>query len=418
MLAYEDALRRLLEAVPAPRVARLELDDALGLALARPVAARLDLPRFDNSAVDGYAVRPRRGAAPDLRFRVIGTAAAGCPFPGAVGEGEAVRIFTGAPLPRGAEAVLMQEQVRRQAGRIAIASSPAPGQHIRRRGEDLRRGDQVLAAGTVLRSQEIGTLAALGARAVAVAARPTVAVLTTGDELQRPGAPLKPGQIYESNGALVRALVRQAGATPRWLGVAPDGLPSLTRAIRRGLQSDVLVITGGVSVGDKDFVRAAARRCGVRQLCWQVSIKPGMPFFAGRRGRTLVFGLPGNPVSVFVTFEELVKPALARLMGRAWADGYTTSAALATDVRVSASRRTHFMRVQCVPRDGRLLAQPLNGQGSHHLRTLVEADGWIRLTADEGPWPAGAPVLVKQERDTRQVICDMSHITGREKRHT
>ena len=396
MLTYEDALERVLKATPAPRTARVNLHEALGLMLARQVSAPIDLPRFDNAAVDGYALYVGHSTVGPTALTVVGRAEAGRPFGKRLRVGQAVRILTGAQVPRGANAVVMQEHVRRVRNRLLIARLPTRGQHIRRRGEDLIWGARVLNAGARLRPQELGLLAALGYRTVAVYRRPTVAIIATGDELQAPGTPLKPGQIYESNGALVRALLQQAGAEAQALGVAPDTTAALRAIIRRGLDADVLVITGGVSVGDKDYVREAVLRCGVRQIFWKVNIKPGMPLFVGRRGRTLVFGLPGNPVSVYVCFSEFVAPALARLSGRAWEDPYGRPAVLVEDLPMSPTRRTHFVRVRC-SQQNQLVAEPLNGQGSHHLRSLTKADGWVRLRSDLGPWRAGAPVLVKPE---------------------
>ncbi len=402
MLTYEDALQRILEAAPAPRSALVPLADALGCVLSKGVTSPLDLPPFDQAAVDGYAVRrpdgdghPPHNGGP-VALPVVGCASAGSPYRRSVQAGEAVRILTGAVVPRGADCVLMQEQVQRHGGRIIFANWPEAGRNIRRRGEDLRRGDQALDAGTRLRPHEIALLAALGHATVRVYRPPAVAILTTGDELQPAGRRLKPGRIYDSNGILLEALVRQAGARVIRLGVARDEMRSLVEKISWGLRHDVLLVAGGVSVGDKDFVRAAARRCGVREVFWQVNIKPGMPLWFGRRGRTCLFGLPGNPVSVFVTFEEFVKPALYRLMGRAWEDPYAVPAALASDLHLSPTRRTHFVRVRCDARRQRV-AEPLTGQASHRLRSLVEADGWIRVTAEAGPWPAGTPVLVKEE---------------------
>ena len=406
MLTYEDALERVLKATPRPRTARVNLREALGLVLARRVVAPIDLPRFDNAAVDGYALRlptPRLrqaglpdGAAEPLALTVVGRAEAGRPFGKRLKDGQAIRILTGAQVPRGANAVVMQEQARVIGNRLLVDRAPARGQHIRRRGEDLARDARALPAGALLRPQELGLLAALGHRAMRVYRRPTVAILATGDELQAPGTRLKPGQIYESNGELVRALVQQAGAETQALGVVSDDVARLCAIIRRGLDADVLVITGGVSVGDKDYVREAVLRCGVRQMFWKVDMKPGMPLFFGRRGRTLVFGLPGNQVSVYVCFNEFVAPALARLSGRSWEDPYGEPAVLVEDLQMSTSRRTHFVRVRC-SRHHQLVAEPLNGQGSHHLRSLTETDGWVRLRSDLGPWRAGAPVLVKPE---------------------
>lgn len=397
MLSYEEALERIVKATPSPRAANVRLTAALGLVLPRPVVTRLDLPRFDNSAVDGYAVRSsdaREGTSP-VALRVVGQSSAGRPYRAPVRENQAVRIFTGATVPRGADAVVMQEHVERRDHRLIVQRWPKPGQNIRRCAEVLRRGAQVLAQGTPLRPQEIGLLSALGRDTVRVYQQPTVAILVTGDELKPPGTRLKPGQIYESNGALLVALVQQAGAKAVHLGLVRDALSPLMRKIRSGLAYDLLIISGGVSVGEKDYVRRATHGCRVQEIFWRVNMKPGMPLFFGKRRRTLVFGLPGNPVSVFVTFEEFVKPALYRLMGRAWRDGYTDRAGLAADLAVSTARRTHFIRVRCSSKDGRLLARPMDGQGSHHLHSLAQADGWIRMNAEESPWSAGTPVLVK-----------------------
>ena len=409
MLTYEQALACILKAAPAPRIVMVRLAEALGLILARPIGAGCHLPQFDNSAVDGYAIRlhdiPEAvpGHEFDVILRIVGNAEAGRPFRRAVRTGEAVRILTGAQMPRGADTVVMQEHVIRRDHQLVIQRRPTHGQHIRRRGEDLRQGTRILKAGLLLRPQELGLLAAVGIAQVPVYPRPTVAILTSGDELMSPGTRLKPGQIYESNGLLLRALVQQTGARAIDLGTARDTVPALIRKVRRGLEYDLLVISGGVSVGDKDLVRQAAQRCGVQQILWQVNIKPGMPLFVGTHrsagltgaaGKSLVFGLPGNPVSVFVTFEEFVKPAIYRLMGRQWQDQYTEPAVLIEDLQVSRTRRTHFLRVRC-SQHRQLVAEPLDGQGSHRLRSLVEADGWIRMNVEQGPWSAGAQVFVK-----------------------
>ncbi len=435
MLTYEQALKRIVKETPSPRPARVALQNALGLVLAERIIASLDLPPFDNSAVDGYAVclpavlvgtapacaeRSEAGRADrqaglpkdygepintaSVSLKVVGCSSAGSPYQRVVCPGEAVRIFTGAVVPRGTDRVMMQEQVSKHGERIIFERRPDIGRNIRRRGEDLRQGTRVLEAGTQLRPQEIGLLAALGYRDVPVYPAPTVAILTTGNELQQARVRLKPGHIYESNGALLHALVIREGAHVIRLGPVRDVFRQLVAHARRGLRSDVLLVSGGVSVGEKDLVRLALKTCGVKEIFWQVNIKPGMPLFFGKYGRTLVFGLPGNPVSTFVTFEEFVKPALYRLMGQVWRDGYTEPAVLVTDLNVSATRRTHFLRVRCSSHN-QLVAEPLNGQGSHQLRSLVEADGWIRVVSNEGPWPAGTQVLVKPACVARVDAC-------------
>ncbi|MBI4354311.1 MAG: molybdopterin molybdotransferase MoeA [Candidatus Omnitrophica bacterium] len=393
MLTYEQALERLVSAIPSPRLTSAPLDQALGLVLAKPIVAPLDLPRFDNSAVDGYAlnVSDTSQVSDTSTLRVIGQSEAGRPFSGVVREGEAIRIFTGAQVPQGANAVVMQEDVGRSDHTIRAHREVRVGQHIRRQGEDLRQGAEALPAGTRLRPQELGLLASLGYRRVSVYQPPTAAILSTGDELRLPGSRLKSGQLYESNSVVLQGLVRRLGARPIRLGCVRDTLGAAVRAIRRSLTADLLLISGGVSVGEKDFVRQAAMRCGVQSLLWQVDIKPGMPLFVGRRRRTLVFGLPGNPVSVFVTFEEFVKPVIARLMGRPWHDGYVTPATLANDVTVSPTRRTHFVRVRCVRQESHLSVEPVHPAPWGG----VQAEGWIRLDATQGPWRAGTQVLVK-----------------------
>ena len=400
MLTYSQALAQILKATPHLKPTTAKLGKAQGLILAQPIQARRDLPRFDNAAVDGYAINfaKRNLSIEHLKtLRVIGRSEAGNLFRGVVPRGQAVRIFTGAMVPRGANTVIMQEQVQRHGSWITLLSAPEEGRHIRRQGEDLRRGKQVLAQGTLLRAQELALLAALGIPRIRVYPKPTVAILATGDELRPPGARLKSGEIYESNGVLLDALLREAGACPVRLGIARDVVSSLIRKIRKGLGCDVLLICGGASVGEKDFVRRAAGACGVTEIFWKVNIKPGMPLFFGRHNQTLVFGLPGNPVSVFVTFEEFVKPALSRLLGRPWNDGYNTPATLARDLKVSTTRHTHFIRVRCVQENSRILAVPLDGQGSHQLHSLVQAGGWIRMMSDQSPWPAGTAVLVKRK---------------------
>lgn len=403
MLTYEDALQRILSEVPPPRIAAVTLDQALGLVLAKPVIAACDLPRFDHSAVDGYALcvpqssEAVEGMASPVTLRLIGQAEAGRPFIGHVQPGEAVRIFTGAQIPQGANAVVMQEHITRNHDTIVMPAWPKPGQHIRRQGEDLCCGTQALPAGACLRPQELALLASLGVRRVPVYRPPTAVLLSTGDELRAPSSRLKAGQIYDSNTVLLHGLVRRLGAHAVPVGCLRDHEEVVSRVIRRHLNADLLLMSGGVSVGEKDVVRQAAARCGVRTILWKVDMKPGMPLFVGRYRRTLVFGLPGNPVAAFVTFEEFVKPVINRLMGRAWHEAYATPATLAKDLVLSQTRRTHFIRVRRVMQDGGLAVEPVNGQGSHQLASLSQADGWIRVESDHGPWRAGTPVLLKTD---------------------
>ncbi len=395
MLSCEAARTRILAAARSLGTERTPLDRALNRTLAADVRAAIDLPRFDQSAVDGYAL------ADPVRtiLRLTGSAEAGRPFTGRTSSSTAVRILTGARVPPGVTAVVMQERVTKRGEIIRLSAPVPPGANIRRRGEDVRKGEVVLSGGATIGAREIGLLSALGVPAVTVFRRPTVAILATGTELTRPGKRLTDGGLYDANGPMVRALVTESGAVPRDLGTVHDDLTALTQAVRKGLEADVLILCGGVSVGDKDLVRPAAKRAGVREVFWRVNIKPGMPLFFGRKGTTLVFGLPGNPVSVYLTFREFVKPALDRLGGRAWTDAFTDRATLAEPLCPSRARRTHFVRVvrDPSPTANELLVRPVTGQGSHQLLSLVRAHGWVRVESSDAGLAKGSRVPARME---------------------
>ncbi len=394
MLGLEAARRLILRAAHALGRERIAVSAARGRVLARPVRSQLDLPGFDQSAVDGYAL----GSVARTNFTLIGRAEAGRPFGGRLRKAAAIRILTGAPVPPGTAAVVMQERTRAAGSIVLVEATVAGGANIRRRGEDVRKGQAVLPAGTVVGPREIGLLGALGEGAVTVFRRPTVSILATGTELRRAGDRLPPGGLYDANGPLVEALVAETGAVATKSRIVRDDEASLIRAIKNGLHSDVLILCGGVSVGDKDLVRAAAKQCGVKEIFWRVNIKPGMPLYFGRRGKTLVFGLPGNPVSVYVTFREFVMPALDRLAGRPWRDGFTDRVTLTEPLQPSRHRRVHFVRVRRDPAgSANNLVRPLSGQGSHQIHSLVRADGWVRVESRPGGWPKGAAVAARME---------------------
>lgn len=307
MLSATDALDRILEAASPLHPERVPLSEAAGRTLAEALSCREDLPPFDASAMDGYAVRAED--CPAL-LPVIGSLRAGSPKAGSLGSRQAARILTGAPVPEGADAVVMQEAVElRETGTVAVPAAPRPGQHIRRRGEDVRAGAPLLAEGTLLRPYEIALLAAQGFESVLVRRRPRVAVLPTGDELSA-GA----GGIRDANGPALRAAFERWGCSCRAASPVGDD-PSALRDILGGLleSCDVLAVTGGVSVGDHDHTKAVLEGLGVRRVFWKVAIKPGKPLYFGTRGKTLVFGLPGNPVAALVCAEEFMRPALERL---------------------------------------------------------------------------------------------------------
>ncbi len=319
LIELEQARGVVLERVAPLGAEPVPLREALGRFLAEDVSAAEPVPAFDNSAMDGFAVRAEdtRGAQPDapVALRVVGESRAGHPAGAALGPGEAIGISTGAVVPDGADAVVRVEVTRSEDGRVLIEEEVDAGRDVRRAGEDIRPGETVLGEGTRLGPAELGVLASLGAAAVACRRRPRVCVLTSGDELLEPGEEMRPGGVRNSNAYSVPALAEQAGAEVVVAGPAPDDLEATRAAIEPALDSDVVVLCGGVSVGEHDHVKQALAELGVEESFWGVALKPGKPTWFGTRGDTLVFGLPGNPVSAMVTFVLLVGPALAVLGG-------------------------------------------------------------------------------------------------------
>ena len=380
LLSLEQAVERLLENVqPVQGEERLPLVQALGRILSADVSSPLDLPCFTNSAMDGYALRASE-ALPGATLRVMGSAFAGQPFSGVVGHGECVRIFTGAPLPEGADAVMVQEETERQGLMLVLnPSGPLkPGANVRRQGEELKRGDCLLSAGKILRPADLGLLAVAGCKEVAVVRRLRVAFLVTGDELADPGAQLAPGFIYESNRPVLHALLSEMGIEPIDLGRVGDDRDTIRRAMRQGAgQADVLVTTGGASVGEADHVVDLLRELGQVEF-WKVAIKPGKPFVFGRLGSTPIFGLPGNPVSMMVTFLQLARPALLRMAGTVAMRPLRWRVACRNRLRKTPGR-LEFQRGVVDWIDGVPGVTALAGQGSHRLTSMSRADCFIVL---------------------------------------
>jgi molybdopterin molybdotransferase len=433
LLPLEDARARVLAAIPAALPAEMvALSDSLGRVLAADVAAATDLPPWDNSAMDGYAIRAADVAgateAAPVVLRVAGEVAAGSASETAVVPGLALRIATGAPMPPGADAVVAVEQTTPLAadgsagprGREATGPLPArirvhkatlPGRNVRRRASDLQLGRTVLGAGRPIGPAELAIIAAGGIASVSVHARPRVAVLSTGDELRRAGSDLGAAGIPDSNGPALVALCAAAGAEARHLGIAPDRLEPTLELLRSAIvDADLVIVSGGVSVGPYDVVRGAFAQVGTVDL-WRAAIQPGKPFAFGTAPRgehrpgppVLLFGLPGNPVSVFVTFEVFVRPALRRLAGRTQAALLrpVDAAVLEEAVTKSIGRRT-FLRVAALRdaatgapvRDaaGRVRVALAGGQESHQLSALAAADGLAVVPESVASLPAGAGV--------------------------
>lgn len=385
MLSVEEALQRVLTAVPGVGAETVELLAGHGRVLAEAVVAARDLPPWDNSSMDGYALRAgdSAGASGDrpVRLRVVGEVPAGGVAPKPVGPGETYRVLTGAPMPAGADAVVPQEDVRRDGAAVVVLRPVERGAFVRSRGEDIRVGDPVLAPGTVLGPAALGVLAALGRPLVRVHQRPRVALLSTGDELvdldTAPGA----GQIPNSNTYTLAAQVREAGGVPLNLGIARDVREELEERFRWGLTADVIVSSAGVSVGDRDLVRETMAKLGAELDFWKVSMRPGKPLTFGRLSGRPFFGLPGNPVSSMVTFELFVRPALLKMGGRE-ALFRPRIRARALEPIDNPGPRRGYLRVRLVGDGGREGVRLTGQQGSGILRSMLLADGLAVLPPD------------------------------------
>jgi molybdopterin molybdotransferase len=380
MLSVEEAQREILGRVRVLPSERVDVLAALGRVLAEPIRSTRRIPPWPNSSMDGYAVRAA-DVRPSATLRVVGRVVAGSLPTRAVGAGEAVRIFTGAPLPSGADAVIPQEDVDARDGVIGLRSAVEPGAYVRPAGEDVREGDLVLEPGRAIGAAEIGLLAALGRTQVTVGRRPRVAVLSTGNELADLGTEPTPAQIPNSNTYSLMAQVMETGGLPLNLGVVPDRLDAIAERIARGAEADVLVSSAGVSVGELDLVREALVNAGAELHLWKVDMRPGKPITFGSLGGKPVFGLPGNPVSAMVTFELFVRPMLLAMQGRR-GTGRLTVRATALAPIVNRGSRRGYLRVVLEGRDGRWGARLTGEQGSGILRSMVAADGLAVLRGD------------------------------------
>ena len=377
MISEEKARRRIFEGIQCLSSRRLSISQALGCFAAEDYFASLPLPAFDNSAMDGYAVVAsscKRGQ----RLRVTGEQPAGRDRQLSISPGEAVRIFTGAPLPRGADAIVMQEDVTRDDAEIVVNTDVSVGEFVRRRGCDLSEGQKILATGERIGAATLALLASQGFTEVMVGGEVKSAIVSTGDELVKPGEKLEPGQIYETNSALLQALLQRCGTSAQSVQYCPDTWDSVTRVLERGMQHHVLIISGGVSVGEHDLVQSALRALGASIDIWRVAIKPGKPFLFGRFGQCAVFGLPGNPVSAFVTFLQFVRPAILKMMGATKLDLPEAPAKLTADL-INDSDRPHYVRGKLEDRK----FTPVGRQESHALFGLSQSNALLRVAVGE-----------------------------------
>jgi len=379
MISEDQARAKILETIRRLSTRQIPLSDALDCFAAEDCFARLPLPNFDNSAMDGYAV-VASSCARGKRLHVVGEQPAGLDRQLRVCAGEAVRIFTGAPMPGGADAVVMQEDVTREGNEILLNIDVDLGEFVRRRGCDLVEGQKILAAGERIRAATLGLLASQGFGEITVGGEVDAAIISTGDELVKFGEQLRPGQIYESNSILLQALLQKCCAIVKSVQSCRDDDNSLGPALRSAIKNRVLIITGGVSVGEHDLVQAALRSLGAEIDIWRVAIKPGKPFLFGRIGECAVFGLPGNPVSAFVTFLRFVRPAILKMMGASESElePAKVPAKLTVDLGNDGDRARYFR--------GRFWAgkfSPIGRQESHALFGLSQSNALLRLAAGE-----------------------------------
>ncbi|MGE0211844.1 MAG: gephyrin-like molybdotransferase Glp [Parvibaculaceae bacterium] len=393
LLPVDEARARILKGVKPLPHEPVALKDALGRVLAKPLKATRDQPPFDASAMDGYAVRAADAGEAPTRLKLIGSAPAGQRFEGRLGRGEAVRIFTGAPLPPGADAIVIQENADLAGDEVTVRAPAVKGKHIRRRGLDFRRGETVIEAPLRLNPRMIGLSAAMNHAELPVHRKPSVAILATGDELVSPGGSPAPDQIVTSNTSAISSLVRLWGAAPQDLGIARDTMAATAAAIARAEDAHVLVTTGGASVGEHDLVRQTLQALGFRIGFWKIAMRPGKPLMFATRGVQRVIGLPGNPVSAIICARLFLKPLIDRLLGLDEPD-VLIEARLASPLFRNDERQDYLRARLGVDAAGRTTVTPFSVQDSSMQRLLASADALIVRPPRDPARKAGAKVKV------------------------
>ncbi len=380
LISVEEALDRVLQSAQALGVETVAIDQAFGRTLAQPITALRTQPPFNASAMDGYAVRGVDIAKSGARLRVIGESAAGHRYPHPLGAHEAVRIFTGAPVPEGADTILLQEHATRDGDDVIVTEPETPGRHIRKTGLDFLKGDELISSGVRLNERTLALAAAMGHGHVRVARKPKVAILATGDELVEPGHAAGSDQIVASNHLTAAALVARAGGEALQLGIAGDSFLSLERGIIAAEQqdADVLVTLGGASVGDHDLVQSVLARRGMELAFWRIAMRPGKPLIHGRLGRMAILGLPGNPVSSYVCARLFLMPLIHAMQGDAQAGADVSEPALlGCAVRVNDKRQDYLRAALSAGTNGLPVATPYEVQDSSMIRVMAEAGALV-----------------------------------------
>ncbi|MFH1117521.1 MAG: gephyrin-like molybdotransferase Glp [Pseudomonadota bacterium] len=399
MIEIGEAQQQILEEITPLGDEKIHLLDALGRVLAQNVRAVRDVPHRDNSSMDGYACRyedvAAAGPVRPVRLNIVGESRAGSPFNGSAGPGEAVSIMTGAVIPHGADVVIKVEDTAQDGSVVSCMKAPTNrGEYIRIRGEDVKEGETVLEKGTLLRPAEIGMLATLGRGYVHVYQRPVVAILSTGDELVDLDEAFSDGKVLCSNTYSLAAQVMETGGVPLSLGIASDSKEDQRNKLTNGLRADMILTSGGVSVGKYDFVKTTLSEVGMKLKFWKVSMKPGKPLIFGMIGTKPVFGLPGNPASAMVSFEQFVRPALLKMMGHQALFRRVVEARLAKEV-LAEPGRLHLVRCRLIEENGRIWALSTGTQSSGVIRSMVLAEGLMILPPSRKPYAKGTPVKVQ-----------------------
>ena len=388
MIQVQEALDKILSQIQFKGVEKIPLDQALGRVLAEDVVSRVNNPPLDNSAMDGYALIAQdiQSATPEnpVKLEVVEEIAAGYTAKGTLKPGQAMRIMTGAPIPPGADAVLMQEDTQKDGNSILCMDRADVEENIRRAGEDVKIGEGVLKKGTTLSPAHIGMMAVVGRSQIAVSQRPTVSILSTGDEILELDETPQGPQIFNSNGHMLAAQIKSAGGIPLYLGIAKDTEKDLMEKFEWALKADIVVSSGGVSVGDYDLVKSSLQKMGQDMLFWKVAMKPGKPLAFGRIGKIPIFGLPGNPVSSFVSFEQFVRPSLRKVLGCSDLSHKTVQAKLTRTIHKKPGR-LHFLSSIVSWADGEYTVTPAGEQGSGILKSAANANSLLifPLEADE-----------------------------------
>ena len=398
MIQVQEALDKILCQIQFKGVERVPLGQALGRVLTEDVVSRINNPPLDNSAMDGYAVIAEdiQSATPEnpVKLEMVEEIAAGYTAKGTLKPGQTMRIMTGAPIPPGADAVLMQEDTQKDGNAILCLDKADVAENIRRAGEDVKIGEGVIKKGTTLSPAHIGMLAVIGRSQIAVSQRPTVAILSTGDEILELDETPQGPQIFNSNGHMLAAQIKSAGGIPVYLGIAKDTEKDLMEKFEWALKTDIVVSSGGVSVGDYDLVKSSLQKMGQDMLFWKVAMKPGKPLAFGRIGKTPIFGLPGNPVSSFVSFEQFVRPSLRKVLGCSDLSHKTVQAKLTRTINKKPGR-LHFLSSIVSWADGEYTVTPAGEQGSGILKSAANANGLLIFPLEAEEIKQGQEVAVQ-----------------------